>query len=82
MSWRTILRFVGNSPATANANRAIRYTYSYRYLYPNPDFYANPDAAKPLLDRHQTLMWEVGELLAQWEMLQQETDHFSDLQNS
>ena len=47
-----------------------------------PDFYANPDAAKPLLDKHQALMWEVGELLGQWEMLQQETDRFPDLQNS
>jgi ATP-binding cassette subfamily F protein 3 len=37
-----------------------------------PDFYANHDAAKPVLARHQELMWEVGELLAQWEMLQGE----------
>jgi uncharacterized coiled-coil protein SlyX len=35
-----------------------------------PDFYADPAAAKQLLTRHQELMWQVGELLAQWEMLQ------------
>jgi hypothetical protein len=27
--------------------------------------------AKPVIDKHQALMWEVGELMHQWEELQQ-----------
>lgn len=40
----------------------------------SPGFYGSPDAAKPTLDRHQALMWEVGDLLSQWEMLQAEAE--------
>jgi ATP-binding cassette subfamily F protein 3 len=36
-----------------------------------PGFYDNLDATKPLTDRHQALMWEVGDLIAQWEALQE-----------
>src|SRR5262245_19132595 len=36
-----------------------------------PGFYANLEAAKPVTDRHQALMWEVGELIAPWEALQE-----------
>jgi ATP-binding cassette subfamily F protein 3 len=36
-----------------------------------PGFYENLDAAKPAADRHQALMWEVGDLIAQWEALQE-----------
>jgi hypothetical protein len=32
-----------------------------------PGFYDDRDAAKPVLDRHQALMWEVGDLMHQWE---------------
>jgi ATP-binding cassette, subfamily F, member 3 len=32
-----------------------------------PGFYEDRDAAKPVLDRHQALMWEVGDLMHQWE---------------
>ncbi|HET7618685.1 MAG TPA: ATP-binding cassette domain-containing protein [Gemmatimonadaceae bacterium] len=39
-----------------------------------PGFYEDHAAAKPLLDRHQALMWEVGDLMSQWEALQSETD--------
>jgi ATP-binding cassette, subfamily F, member 3 len=35
-----------------------------------PGFYENRDASRPLIDRHQALMWEVGELMQQWEDLQ------------
>ncbi len=35
-----------------------------------PGFYENLDAARPVTDRHQALMWEVGDLIAQWEALQ------------
>jgi ATP-binding cassette subfamily F protein 3 len=37
-----------------------------------PGFYEDRDAAKPLIDRHQALMWEVGDLMNQWEALQTE----------
>ena len=39
-----------------------------------PGFYANHEAAKPILDRHQALMWEVGDLMNKWETLQAETE--------
>jgi ATP-binding cassette, subfamily F, member 3 len=38
----------------------------------SPGFYEDRDAAKPLIDRHQALMWEVGDLMNQWEALQTE----------
>ena len=31
-------------------------------------------AAQPVIDRHQTLMWEVGDLMHQWEELQAAAD--------
>jgi ATP-binding cassette subfamily F protein 3 len=34
-------------------------------------FYDNHEAAKPVIDRHQALMWEVGDLMGQWETLQE-----------
>jgi hypothetical protein len=39
-----------------------------------PGFYDHRDQAQPLIDRHQTLMWEVGELMHQWEELQRITE--------
>jgi ATP-binding cassette subfamily F protein 3 len=39
-----------------------------------PGFYENHEAAKPILDRHQALMWEVGDLMQKWEMVQAETE--------
>ena len=44
-------------------------------------FYEARQQAKPIIDRHQTLMWEVGELLNQWEMLQAEADEYADLKS-
>ena len=35
-----------------------------------PGFYEDRAQAQPLIDRHQALMWEVGELMHQWEELQ------------
>jgi ATP-binding cassette subfamily F protein 3 len=35
----------------------------------DPAFYTRPDGGKALIDEHQNLMWKVGELLSQWEML-------------
>jgi ATP-binding cassette subfamily F protein 3 len=34
-----------------------------------PRFYEQRDAAQPVIDRHQALMWEVGELMHEWESL-------------
>jgi ATP-binding cassette, subfamily F, member 3 len=36
----------------------------------SPGFYDDRDAARPIIDRHQALMWEVGDLMHQWEELQ------------
>jgi uncharacterized coiled-coil protein SlyX len=46
-----------------------------------PGFYEAHQNARPVLDRHQALMWEVGELLNQWEMLQGESDEYADLKS-
>jgi ATP-binding cassette subfamily F protein 3 len=35
-----------------------------------PGFYEDRVAAQPVIDRHQALMWEVGDLMHQWEELQ------------
>jgi ATP-binding cassette, subfamily F, member 3 len=35
-----------------------------------PGFYENRDQSQPLIDRHQTLMWELGDLMHEWEDLQ------------
>ncbi len=32
-------------------------------------FYDDPVASKPIIDRHQALMWEVGDRMAEWEAL-------------
>ena len=34
-------------------------------------FFDDPVASKPVIDRHQQLMWEVGDLMSQWEALQE-----------
>jgi ATP-binding cassette subfamily F protein 3 len=36
-----------------------------------PGFYEDRDASKQLIDQHQALMWEVGDLMGQWEALQE-----------
>jgi ATP-binding cassette subfamily F protein 3 len=36
-----------------------------------PGFYESHETSKPVIDRHQALMWEVGDLMAQWESLQE-----------
>jgi ATP-binding cassette subfamily F protein 3 len=37
-------------------------------------FYADRAAAQPTIDRHHALMWQVGDLMHQWEGLQAELD--------
>jgi ATP-binding cassette subfamily F protein 3 len=39
-----------------------------------PGFYEDRTAAQPIIDRHQALMWEVGDLMHQWEELQSSAD--------
>lgn len=36
----------------------------------SPGFYEDRIAAQPVIDRHQGLMWQVGDLMHQWEELQ------------
>ena len=44
-----------------------------------PGFYDRPDDAKQVIDRHQALMWEVGDLMSQWEALQEHAaEHASE----
>jgi ATP-binding cassette, subfamily F, member 3 len=35
-----------------------------------PGFYDDRELSRPVIDRHQALMWEVGDLMGQWEALQ------------
>ena len=44
-----------------------------------PGFYDDRDRSKQVIDRHQALMWEVGDLMGQWEALQA---HAEEHQNS
>jgi predicted nucleic acid-binding Zn-ribbon protein len=36
-----------------------------------PGFYDKREEAQPFIDRHQSLMWELGDLMHRWEELQQ-----------
>ncbi len=47
----------------------------------DPGFYGQPEAVKAAADRHQALMWEVGDLLSQWEMLQTASAEQPDLKS-
>ena len=55
------------SPSGDARSRSWRRPWPRRVLRPD-------DQAKPVIDQHQALMWEVGELLNQWEMLQSEVE--------
>ena len=39
-----------------------------------PGFYEDRAAAQPVIDRHQALMWQVGDLMQRWEQLQAAAD--------
>ena len=52
----------------AETERAIR---DIEQTMSAPGFYEDRVAAQPVIDRHQALMWEVGDLMHQWELLQQ-----------
>jgi ATP-binding cassette subfamily F protein 3 len=51
----------------AEREQAIR---DLEALMAAPGFYDDREAAEQAASRHQTLMWEVGDLMHQWEMLQ------------
>jgi ATP-binding cassette subfamily F protein 3 len=44
-----------------------------------PGFYDNRETSRTVIDRHQALMWEVGDLMSQWEALQ---EHASEQEGS
>src|SRR5215831_12025022 len=50
--------------ACENAIKEIEQTMS------TPGFYDDREAAQPVIERHQALMWEVGDLMHRWEELQ------------
>jgi ATP-binding cassette subfamily F protein 3 len=39
-----------------------------------PGFYDDRDASRPIVEKHQALMWQVGDLMHQWEELQALSD--------
>ena len=47
-----------------NAIKALERTMA------EPGFYEDRTASQPVIDRHQALMWEIGDLMHQWEGLQ------------
>ena len=55
---------VGRAPLKLQEKSRIR-------EYSAPGFYDKPDTAREIIDRHQALMWEVGDLMGQWEALQE-----------
>jgi ATP-binding cassette, subfamily F, member 3 len=42
-----------------------------------PGFYDDRDGSKAVIDKHQALMWEVGDLISQWEALQEHVSETS-----
>src|SRR5262249_48034943 len=55
----------------ADTERAIR---EIEQTMGAPGFYDDRTTAQPIIDRHQALMWEVGDLMHQWEELQTTSD--------
>ena len=43
----------------------------------DPNFYSDPAQARARIDEHQAIMWEVGNLMNQWEALQSEADELA-----
>ena len=39
-----------------------------------PGFYEDRVKSQPVIERHHTLMWEVGDLMNKWEALQAQTE--------
>jgi ATP-binding cassette, subfamily F, member 3 len=55
----------------AETERAIR---DIEQTMAVPGFYDDRTGAQPVIDRHQALMWQVGDLMHQWEELQHAAD--------
>jgi uncharacterized coiled-coil protein SlyX len=51
----------------ADREQAIR---ELERVMAEPGFFNDRASAQPTIDRHQALMWEVGDLMHQWEELQ------------
>ena len=64
----------GSKSSRAGSPTASRRSRTSRPAMAAPGFYENHETAKPVVDRHQALMWEVGDLMSQWEALQQQTE--------
>jgi ATP-binding cassette subfamily F protein 3 len=43
-----------------------------------PGFYDDRESAQPVIDRHQALMWEVGDLMHQWEEMSQHAERLTE----
>jgi ATP-binding cassette subfamily F protein 3 len=67
----------------AETERAIR---EIEQAMAAPGFYEDRTASQPIIDQHQALMWEVGDLMHRWEELQKAadltsaTDHYQNRQ--
>ena len=71
---RTAKKAAGEDRRPRGADRRARAgDEGDRGRHVGPRFYDNRDQAQPLIDRHQTLMWELGDLMHQWEELQNES---------
>ena len=44
----------------------------------DPNFYNDEANAKACIDKHQVFMWEVGNLMSEWETLQKEAEELSE----
>ncbi len=55
----------------ADAEQALR---DVEQTMSAPGFYDDRTAAQPIVDRHHSLMWQVGDLMRQWEELQGTND--------
>ena len=61
----------GSKRGSPRPKRAIR---ELEQTMAAPGFYEDRAAAQPVIDRHQALMWQVGDLMHQWEELQSAAD--------
>ncbi|AMY12209.1 putative ABC transporter ATP-binding protein YheS [Luteitalea pratensis] len=66
-AWQTHQERVGRVESRiAECEREIK---SLEEAMSGVGFYDDPVASKPIIDRHQALMWEVGDRMAEWEAL-------------
>ena len=61
---------VGTPEASPGSNRSdYAASFSHEGEQSAPGFYADRTRAQPTIDRHHALMWQVGDLMHQWEEL-------------